>query len=246
MLFDESFYLRINEARWRMAERAIGQICTRSRVDLRTCLDVGCGPGWFSERLASLGLRVEGLEGRLENIKAARRRVPTVRFHHADIEYEPRVRRLGVYDLVFCFGLLYHTENPFRVIRNLRRLTGKVLFLETRVVPGETPSARLVAENVNDTQGLTHHAWIPSRAAVVKMLQVSGFPNVYEYGTPMDHEDFQETPSRHRMRRIFLASEQLLASDGLVLFPPIAAPKVTFSKTTSTGPLPVASGDGAS
>jgi SAM-dependent methyltransferase len=232
MLFDEGFYLRINEARWDMAERVIRQIREAARMELATCLDVGCGPGWFSERLSSLGLRVEGLEGRLENVEAARRRVPGVRFHHLDIESEPSIGGLGTYDLVFCFGLLYHTENPFRVIRNLRRLTSKVLLVETRVIPDEAPSARLVSENVNETQGLTHHAWILSRAALVKMLQVSGFANVYEYVAPLDHEDFRETPTRHRIRRVFLASDLPLGNGDLALLPPAEAPKFTFEKGT--------------
>jgi 2-polyprenyl-3-methyl-5-hydroxy-6-metoxy-1,4-benzoquinol methylase len=230
MLFDESFYLRINQARWEMAERVISQIRAGAAMELSTCLDVGCGPGWFSERLAGLELRVEGVEGRLENVEAARRRVPAVRFHHLDIEAEHGIGALAAYDLVFCFGLLYHTENPFRVIRNLRRLTRKVLFVETQLIPDEAPSARLVSENVNETQGLTHHAWILSRAALAKMLQVSGFANVYEYVTPLDHEDFRETPTRHRVRRVFLASELPIRSEELAPFPLVPAPKLTFDK----------------
>ena len=43
---------------------------------------------------------------------------------------------LGEFDLVLCFGLLYHLENPMRTIRHLRALTGQGLLLESMSLRG--------------------------------------------------------------------------------------------------------------
>jgi hypothetical protein len=42
---------------------------------------------------------------------------------------------LGEFDVVLCFGFLYHMENPFNVLKRLRNVTGGLLLLETHVAP---------------------------------------------------------------------------------------------------------------
>jgi SAM-dependent methyltransferase len=227
-LFDEPFYLEINEARWKMAEAILRDV--RRQLPLRTCLDVGSGPGWFAERLRDTGFQVQGLEGRRENVELACARVSGVRFHHVDVESEAETRALGIFDLIFCFGLLYHTENPFRVLRNLHRLTGHVLLLETMVIPGDGAQAMLISENANETQGLTLTSLIPTRPCLLKMLECSGFRHVYEYVGTVHHPDFQETEARHRRRRVFIAAVAELRVDGATRVKPVTAPKFDFAK----------------
>jgi hypothetical protein len=45
-------------------------------------------------------------------------------------------------------------ENPFRAVRNLSALTGKVLIIETRVAPYRSDVALLYQENHQQDQGL--------------------------------------------------------------------------------------------
>lgn len=229
-LFDEPYYISINHARWAAAEQVLAALQDEAGLSLTTCLDVGCGPGWFSQRLAHRGLAVEGLDGRPANVELARQRLPGCRFHLANIESEGTVNGLGPYDLVFCFGLLYHTENPFRVIRNLRRVTRRVLFLESIIVPLESPCAWLVEESQNETQGLTSFALVPSHTCLTKMLQAAGFVHVYDCAVPVSHEDFAESATRHRRRRLFVASPAPLCAPDLVAVPPVTTPKFDFTK----------------
>lgn len=236
VLFDEPYYIRINEARWAVAKQLLVGIQDQCEVQLKTCLDVGSGPGWFTQRLATLGLAVEGLEGRVENVQAAQARLPQVPFYHVNVESEQEVATFKPCDLTFCFGLLYHTENPFRVLRNLRRLTKKVLLIESMLIPSESPCAWLIGENVNETQGLTSYAMIPSRTSLIKMLESAGFPYRYEYQGPVEHEDFQETEARYRRRGIFVASSMALSLNQLYLLPAIAIPKYDFTKRNPVEP----------
>lgn len=230
LLFDEPYYLEINEARWALAARTIAQLGRQVPGGVRTCADVGAGPGWFSERLVGQGLEVVGLEGRAELTAEAARRVTGATFKQVNVESSSEMGELGRFDLVFCFGLLYHTENPFAVVRNLERLTGEVLFIETMVLPTDEPIFRLVGEGQNETQGLTYHSLIASRSALVKMLQTAGFSWVGEYMGRVDHPDFVDSPSRYRRRGVYLASRRPLTVDNFRLCPPVDAPKYTFVK----------------
>ena len=234
MLFDEPYYLRINEARWTAARALIHTAQQTLPQPLRTCLDVGSGPGWFSERLISEGLEVEAWEGRAELASEAARRVPQATVRHLDIEAHSLDSHQPAFDLVFCFGFLYHIENPLKVVKRLHRLTKVLLLLETVIVPFEEPVFRLTYEGKNETQGLTHRALVPSEAAVVATLQSSGFAHVYSFDGDVAHEDFRESADRHKRRRIFAASHESLSIDHLTSQGVVAAHKYDYSKTRQT------------
>jgi len=193
------------------------------QLSLRTGLDAGCGLGHFSAFLNSLGFTVTGIDGRKENVEEAVRRVPNATFHTRDIE-DPKLSDIGQFDLVLCFGLLYHLENPFRAIRNLHSLTDKVLLVESMCAPGVDASMELLDEYQKEDQGLTYVAFYPTEACLVKMLYRAGFPFVYGFVNPPDHADFQSTKGRKRARTMLVASNVRLDVAGLVALPEPARP----------------------
>lgn len=211
-VFDGEHARQVNEARRRVLEDLLGKWI--GRHGLRTALDAGCGIGWFSGVLADLGLRTVAFDGREENVAEARRRYPGVEFRCGDVE-SGEVRGLGTFDFVLCFGLLYHLENPFAAVRNLRALTGKAMLLESIVDPGTGPVASLVSECEGEDQGLRHLALIPSESCLVRMLLASGFGFVYKPEPLPDHGEFRAS-FRHPSRRTMLAASVLpLDLDGL-------------------------------
>lgn len=225
MLFDDDSYLAINEARWTAAQRIL-HACRPGR----TCLDIGCGPGWFTAHLIDLGLATVGVDARPELIAEARRRVPKAKFVAATIESEADTAALEPVDIGFCFGLLYHLENPFAAIRNLRRLVRGHLLIETQVCPSPEPVFRLVAEGRNETQGIRFHGLVPSRAALVKTLRAAGFAHVARYTGVVDHEDFRDSAVRFHRREIFVASDGPGNMSDLVLEPEVDAPKLSYAR----------------
>lgn len=205
LLFDEPYYIAINEARWAVFQHMLAAV--RRVSDINTVLDVGCGPGWFAERLAVLGLDVLGLDGRPDLVEEARRRAPAAKFEVFDFDAAALDAGPAPRDAVFAFGLLYHLENPLRALRQCRAGARRALFLETMTIPEPGRLARLVRENDNETQGLRNLALVLTPATVVSGLFAVGFRHVYRFAGSVNHPDFVETPDRLKRRDIFLASD---------------------------------------
>src|SRR3990170_4576712 len=154
-----------------------------SGLSLHTALDAGCGVGYFSSFLRERGFKVVAFDGRADNVAEARRRNPEIDFRVADVE-SPEIFGFGAFDLVLCFGLLYHTENPFRVLRNLHAVTRSLLAIETMCFSGRSPALFLRDEGTVVDQGLRLVALYPTEVIVVAMLYRAGFPYVYRSADP--------------------------------------------------------------
>jgi len=183
----------------------------KSELDLHTALDLGCGVGYFSAMLKNAGLQVTAVDGRAENIAEARSRHTGIDFRVADAE-APSLMALGTFDLVFCFGLLYHLENPLRAVRNVQALTGKVLLLESMVIPEEQPFPIIMDEGPVEDQSLRYISCYPSEGAILKMIYRAGFAHVYRFRELPNHEDFRPATGRARRRTVIAASVQALDS----------------------------------
>src|SRR5262245_15439232 len=63
------------------------------------------------------------------------RRNSAVRFVTGDLHDPATVAEVGVHDVVWCSGVLYHSPYPVLTIRRLRELTGELLLLQTCAIP---------------------------------------------------------------------------------------------------------------
>lgn len=202
-VFDAPHARRFTEARQSFLRLILPYF--KQGLDLRTALDVGCGVGHFSTFLRDMGFQVTGVDGRAENVTEAQKRYPNIPFYIANVE-DSSITHLGKFDLVLCFGLLYHLENPFAAMRNLYALTTKVLLIESMTVPEQRPVLILRDEGQSEDQGLHFIAFYPSESAIVKMCYQSGFPFVYRFLKLPDHEDFHASVWRRRVRTMLAAS----------------------------------------
>ena len=234
--FDQKEYRQLIEARGETIRRVVARL--KPALDLSRAVDTGCGVGFFSQTLAECGLNVCGFDGRGENVTEARRRFPHIPFEQADIEGKA-ILELGQFDLVLCFGLLYHLENPLLAVRHLRGLTGKCLLLESMCLPEEKAAMLLREEPNQEDQSLSDVAWYPSEGTLVKMLYRGGFGNVYRVIPLPDHEDFRETTEHTRRRTVLLASAEPIDVAGFRLIPePQAAEDPWAKKPAATATVP--------
>jgi SAM-dependent methyltransferase len=208
-VFDLPHYGKLERARGDVVSRLLTEL--KPRLNLQTAVDVGCGLGYFSGFLKSIGFDVTAVDGRQENVEEAQRRNPSVRVVHNNAE-DPDLKTLGTFDLVFCFGLLYHLENPLRTIRNLQAMTRRLLLVESVIFPGEEPVMALIDEEIHEDQGLNHIAFYPTEACLVKMLYRSGFSSVFRPVQEPQHSHYHFDDRSRRVRTILAATHEPLSS----------------------------------
>lgn len=211
--FDRSEYHALNAPRENVVREIVAGL--KHTLELKTAIDVGCGVGHFSSFLQSLGLKVLGVDARQENIDEARRRFPGISFEVINAE-EPRLRQLGTFDLVLCFGLLYHLENPFQAIRQLSALSAKISLLEGICYPSPEPVMVLIDEDELGDQGVHYIAFYPSEACLLKMLYRSGFSSCFFPREMPLHPYYQ--PGKNKFRhRTMIAASKVPVSLGLLI-----------------------------
>ena len=230
-VFDLPLQSEAREAKIDFLRRVIAP--WKSDLGLRTALDLGCGVGYFSSLLQDLGLQVTAADARADNIVEARSRFAGIDFRVADAE-DASLADLGTFDLVLCFGLLYHLENPMRAIRNLRALTGKLLLLESMAVDEEQPFFLLLDEPEGEDQSMRAVSCYPSEGAMIKMAYRAGFPHVYRFRELPDHDDFRAATGRTRARTVVAASLLPLSSP-LIDIAPEPKPSRDYWTTDPTG-----------
>ena len=227
--FDTEEAARINTARKSYLEEFLSGLVVQGGV--KRVLDVGCGYGYFSNYLKSTKLHVVAVDGRRENVAEAKNRYPDIDFHVYDIE-NPSCLSLGSFDLVLCFGLLYHLENPFQAIRHLYALSDPYLLIETMIAPDRSAISLLYEESPSNNQGLNYMAWMPTESGFVKMLYQAGFEGVYR-STPLpDHEQFRPSLLRRKARTVFLAMRRPQTNEliiGKMRFSLIPEPNIPVS-----------------
>jgi ubiquinone/menaquinone biosynthesis C-methylase UbiE len=95
--------------------------------------DLGCLEGGFAVEFARMGFQVLGVEVREANIAAcnyvkANTNLPNLEFIKDDAR---NIANYGVFDVVFCSGLLYHLDKPKEFLNTLSAVTTKLLILQT-------------------------------------------------------------------------------------------------------------------
>lgn len=203
LVFDQPRYDRLNAARSERVRELLQEL--QPRLGLRTAIDVGCGAGHFSGMLQSMGFEVTGVDGRRENVEESQRRHPGIVFKQMNAE-DPALPQMGKFDLVFCFGLLYHLENPMLAIRNLHAMTKHLLLVEGLIYPGDEPIMGLVDEGHANDQGVNYFAFYPTEACLLKMFYRAGFAHAMRFRMQPNHPEYARGLGSRRARTMLAAS----------------------------------------
>ncbi len=185
-------------------------------------LDMGCGTGYFTEFFLKKGCSVHFADARSANVTEAAKLNPSAHPHLFDIEKDP-IENLGFFDILFCYGLLYHLENPFRAILKMSQISKKMLLLETIVTDHELPINQLHPESPHRNQALHGIGSRPSPAYIIMALKNAGWRWIYTATEPPDHPDFkfewknnlEYSRNGNNLRCIFLASHTAIDNPAL-------------------------------
>ena len=215
--FDNAEAIEINRARLAHLE-SLGLPLEGKRV-----LDVGCGVGHLAQFFVAKGCKIACLDARLENIDELHQRYSTLEAYVANVETESLLR-LGTFDIIFAYGLLYHLENPLVALRNMASVSRELLLLETMICDSQLPVLRFEDESSAFNQALHGLACRPSPSWVVQALNRIGFQFIYAPDKPPNHRDFQIEwrnnldwwRENHPLRCVFVASRTELHNPRLV------------------------------
>jgi SAM-dependent methyltransferase len=160
-------------------------------LDGKRVLEVGAGPGDHTGFYLERGCTVTSTDARQECVDELQARHPGVEAHVVDMNrmpMKPSERR--AFDVVHCYGLLYHLEDPGTALRALAFACKGILLLETCVSVGDGLHINLVDEAAYDaTQSATGHGCRPTREWVFHELQ-QHFEHVYQTITQPNHPEF--------------------------------------------------------
>ncbi len=210
-LFDQGFYRDITAARLEHL----------AALDLplagRSVIDVGCGIGRLSEFFVERGCDVLCVDGRAENIEQLRRLYPERRAAVVDVTTDQLLEH-GSFDVVFCYGLLYHLTDPLAFLRSAASICRELMIVETCITDSDQRVAFLVDDPDDPTMALNRVASRPSPAYVATGLRLAGFEHVYSPASLPRHRDFDYTRRNdlahlrdgNVMREIFVASRREL------------------------------------
>ena len=198
--------LKFNEAR--MAHLgSLGLDLEGKRV-----LEVGAGIGLLTEFFERQGAEVVTTEGRADNVAEVKRRYPHRTVKQINLDEPSTWAALGKFDVVFCYGTLYHLARPEEALTALAGV-GDILLLETATTPGSHEAVHLVRESHSVNQALALVGCRPTRPWIMKRLQAL-WGHAYVTIDQPDSDEFETDwalPYKHgNHRAVFVASRRPL------------------------------------
>lgn len=207
------------------------QRCTRRRQEhLATLglpiagasvLEVGGGVGEHLGFFVDRDCRVLTTDARDDLLAIARERFPGLRTRMLDLDDPPP--SLGeTFDVVYCAGVIYQLTRPAEALEFLARHTGRLLFLQSVVTPGDGDALHPITD---PGRGIPMTAsglgCKPTRAWLFRELG-RHFPHVYVPATQPYHEDYPvdwtlPPPSGNACANFIAAREPLPDDHGVLL-----------------------------
>lgn len=238
------YYLRLNQRRLEHLA-SLGLDLRDKRV-----LEVGAGIGDLTTFFLDRRCTVHSTDARPEHVELigqASADYPRLSASVLDLENPPPFEGRP-FDIVFCYGLLYHLANPARAIEYMADACAGLLLIESCVSYGDAEALNPVEEDrLVFSQAVTGRGCRPTRLWVMARLR-ERFPFVYAPRTQPAHEEFPLDWSRgpeavdiarkgHATgnlltRAVFVASRSALPG-------PLLLHELPALQTTSSPPLPI-------
>ena len=211
-VFHSNHYLRHNSRRLEHLSSL------RIRVAGMKVLEVGAGIGDLTNYYQDRACNVFITEALQKNLKYLKKRFPDGNIHFLDMEHPEEIDGTP-FDIVHCYGLLYHLRNPEQALRYISKNCRSILFLETAVSFGNGDEPNLISENKHRaSQAFSGIGCRPTRNYIFDRLKEL-FEYVYIPKTQPNHEEFPldwNSPDDHLAvlsRAVFIASRQKIDNE---------------------------------
>jgi tRNA (mo5U34)-methyltransferase len=176
-----NFFGKHIEAEWRSDrkfERLFPHLPTPENLRIA---DVGANNGYFMMRLAPYNPKmVIGFEPVVRYaffLEFMRNLTPLPNLQMELLGWEHLDLFPRFFDVVLCLGVLYHTADPIRMLRNLWQSLkpGGTLILESQGIPGDDSHCLFPEKRYGKVPGMW---FIPTRSALINMVRRAGFKEV--------------------------------------------------------------------
>jgi SAM-dependent methyltransferase len=180
--FHAHFYLRHNQRR---QEHLAGLGLPIAGASV---LEVAAGIGDHTTFFLDRSCTVVSTEARPENLAILRKRYTSLDVQQLDLDNPVDLGRS--FDIVYCYGTLYHLHRPAEALAYMARCCRHMLLLETCVSYGDHQAVNLVDEVAGDpTQSVVGRGCRPTRPWIHHQLRQL-FEHVYIPRTQPNHEEF--------------------------------------------------------
>lgn len=179
-------------------------------------LEVGAGIGDHTSFFIDRGCKIVASDSREENLKILRSRYPRIEVLQLDLD-NPPLTFSESFDIVYCYGLLYHLKYPDMAIEFMSSYCKKMFLLETCVSFGNQESLNQCDEDTqNPSQSMSGRGCRPTRKWIYNQLK-KHFEFVYLPITQPNHEEFpldwnSLPPKNSLTRAIFIASREKISN----------------------------------
>lgn len=163
----------------------------------KSVLELGAGIGDHSIFYLDRGCTVAAVEAREENVLVFQERMRDhpeawdprrLKVIHAPVEHLDEVDGLARYDIVHCYGLLYHVADPRTILTAAARHCSGLFLLETKVRLADR-SPVVEEDRHNPTNAVDGRVTLMTRDEILAHLAVL-FSYVYVPQVPVAHEQF--------------------------------------------------------
>jgi tRNA (mo5U34)-methyltransferase len=166
----------LEHLRWRLDLFGLSQDLRGKRV-----LDVGAWDGWFSFECERRGAEVVAVDCvALDTFNEAKELIGSkVEYLTLDVN-ELSARRLGTFDIVLFFGVLYHLRHPLLGLEKAVELSTDLTLIESFVIQAENRQIPAVMEFYERAElgGQVDNWCGPSPECLVSMCRSAGFAQV--------------------------------------------------------------------
>lgn len=212
-VFLTSEALAINSARQEHLA-SLGLDLSNKRV-----LEVGAGIGLHTPFFVERGCNILVTDGNAANVYEIRRRLPEIRVSLVDLGKDEDLTHLGRFDLVYCYGVLYHLSNPDQALGRMAEVCQGQILLETCVALGQYSEIHFLKDFVSNNQALSGIGCRPTLSWVLEKLR-----NYWGYSyitrSQPDHPDFpidwDLLETRLLYRAVFIGSKTPLDNPELL------------------------------
>jgi FkbM family methyltransferase len=183
-------------------------------------LEVGAGIGLHTAFFEERGCEMISTDGNPFNVAEMLRRYPHRKIGLIDLDRRTALSDLGIFDIVYCYGTLYHLNDPDGALARLAAICEGQILVETIVVPGDHLELHFVAEPLSPNQSVRGIGSRPTRPWVMAALR-RHFGHAYTTLNQPDFPDFvtdwDQIAHSGNLRAVFIGSKYPLPLSSLTV-----------------------------